>query len=201
VYRLFSSLFLYPSGDRLATLRAAAEELLHEHGLWPTLDFAESWYGLLNVMARLDEESTATIEEEYVRLFLVNPNAPPYESVYRDPDGHTRGLIAVQLAREYAEAGLALAPSMKEPPDHIAVELEFMSFLCDLEAQKSEANAQEECSRALERQHVFLRQHLGHWFPIFAQRVREAAPEKLYGAVIEVVDAFIGYDLEVLGQS
>jgi TorA maturation chaperone TorD len=197
-YRLFGSLFLYPGGDRLATLQAAAGVLLDKHRQQPTFDFAESWQRLLEVTARLDGISRVTIEEEYVRLFLVNPKAPPYESVYTDPDGHARGLIAVQLAREYAHAGLAMAPSLKEPPDHIAVELEFISFLCEREAWGWEKDICEDVIRALERQRAFLSQHLGRWFTTFAQRITEAAPEKLYGVVAEALEAFIRHDLEQL---
>ncbi len=198
LYRLFGALFLYADADRLAKLRAAAGGLRQEGNLWGEAAFSSPLQELLEVLSQLTGETTGRIEEEYVRLFLAKPAAPPYESYYLDPEGQSRARIANQLEREYAQAGLALSPALKDLPDHIAVELEFMSFLCGQEAEAWEAEALEGGTRARERQRSFLGQHLGRWFPAFARRVREAAPGGLYAVVAEVAYAFLRHELDHL---
>ena len=44
------------------------------------------------------------------------------------------GWTAVQIDRDYAAAGFSISSSLIEVPEHVAVELEFMSFLCDQKA-------------------------------------------------------------------
>ncbi len=197
-YRLFGALFLYPDEDRLAKLRTAARELRLEGDLWGGFAFSGPMQGLLAVLVELSGGATTHVEEEYVRLFQVKPAAPPYESVYMDPEGQTRGLIAVRLEGEYAQAGLVLSPSLMDLPDHIAVEFEFMSFLCGQEALAGETKAREDSIPARERQRAFLGHHLGRWFPQFARRVREASPESPYDVVVEAAHAFLYHDLELL---
>jgi TorA maturation chaperone TorD len=201
VYRLFGALFLYPDVDRLAKLRAAAGELQQEWDLWGEVAFFSPLRRLLEVLAELNEETIGQIEEEYVRLFLVKPAAPFYQSFYMDPAGHARGLIVSQLEREYAEAGLALSPTLKDLPDHIAVELEFMSFLCGEEVRAWEAKDVGGSSQARERQRAFLGQHLGRWFPQFSSRVGETDPERLYALLVEATYAFLRHELDLLQLS
>lgn len=198
LYRLFGALFLYPDKERLATLRVVARELRQEDEFWGGYSFSEPLSRLLDVLSELGEDVEESVEEEYVRLFLVKPLAPPYESFFLDPDGQARGWIAVQVEREYTHAGLVLSPDQKKLPDHIAVELEFMAYLCGRQARALEEEDRENQDRAQECQRAFLGQHLGRWFPRFAQRVLDAAPESVYGAAIEAAYAFLYHDLGVL---
>jgi len=148
----------------------------------------------------LADGDTAEVEEEYLRLFLVNPEGAlclPYESFYLDPHQQAAGWIAAQLDREYAAAGLTLSPALNELPDHAAVELEFMAFLCDWEAEAWE-EAWEERLQILEGQRAFLGRHLGRWFAAFARQVTVAAPEGLYAVAAAATDAFIHHDPDLL---
>ena len=198
IYRLFGASFLYPDKDRLAGLRAAAQELQQESGIWEEAAFAEPMRQLLVILSELDPEAGEPVEEEYARLFLAKPAAPPYEAYYLDPEGQNRVWIQSELEREYATVGLALAPSLKDLPDHIAVELELMSFLCAEEARAWEARAKEDAAKARERQRAFLGQHLGRWFPQFARRVREATSDGIFGVIIEAAYGFLHHELDRL---
>ncbi|GMR09280.1 MAG: hypothetical protein BMS9Abin28_0098 [Anaerolineae bacterium] len=194
-YRLLGSLCLYPNHERIGTLRAAAEEMQQDHHWWSDSAFADSWRPLWETLSQLQESPSIAIEEEYTRLFLANAFAPPYESFYLDQQGHVRGVIAVQLEREYASAGLAPSPSLKEPTDHIAVELEFMSYLCDLEAQALESEDLDTANEVSQRQSRFLSTHLGRWVPAFARQVQKGEAGRLYGKVANAIDAFVRLDL------
>ena len=197
-YRFYGALFLYPDKERLMNLVAAAQELRIGSDSLGDFPFNRAWRRLLATLQGLTEDDKAEVEEEYVRLFLAKPQAPLYESFYVDPDGHARGLIVTQLEREYVETGLALSPTLMDLPDHIAVELEFMSFLCGKEVQAWEAKAGGNGIQARERQGAFLGQHLGRWFPLFARRVRGAASERLYSVAVEAAYAFLHYELDLL---
>ncbi|MFQ5854464.1 MAG: molecular chaperone [Anaerolineae bacterium] len=199
LYRLFAASLLYPDRDRIATLRAVAGELLESKSLWGGFDFSDPLARLLKVLSDLTEEAKDEIEEDYVRLFLVKPIAPPYESFYLDPDGQSRGWMAVQIEREYADAGLILSPDRKKLPDQVAVELEFMAFLCRHQAQALEDHATDDSMAFKERQRAFMAQHLGRWFPRFARQVREATTaDSLYGTVMEAAYAFLRHDVRLL---
>ncbi|MFQ6088769.1 MAG: molecular chaperone [Candidatus Methanofastidiosia archaeon] len=197
-YRLFGALFLYPDKERLTTLLISAEELEKESESLEAFPFFESLKQLLTTLHKLAEGEMLEVEEEYISLFMVNPKAPPYESFYIDPQRQNTGWIAVQLEREYAEKGLVLSPSLGELPDHAAVELEFMSFLCRQEFSALEKEALQDLIHVLKQQHAFLVQHLDQWFNIFAKRVKGMAQKRFYGVLVEATNAFIHNDLVLL---
>ncbi len=195
-YRIFSTMLLYPDEERLRTVTTVAGELGNQTDFLTTFSFFIQWRELLDVLQDLAGVQPASIEEQYVYVFIANPDyAPclPYESAYaeaRDAPVWT----AVEVEREYAAAGLALASSLREAPDHAAVELEFVSFLCNQEASAWEARRLDEGIDALKRQSAFLEGHLGRWFPVFARRVAEKDSSKIYATVTRAAEAFISHD-------
>lgn len=195
-YRLFSTMLLYPEEERLKTVVAVAGELADEADFLATFSFFIQWKELLDVLRGLQGVNATAIQEQYVQIFMVNPDyAPclPYESAYAE-EGGDPGWTAVELERAYAAAGLSISPSLKEAPDHAAVELEFMSFLCSQEASAWEARHLDEGIEALKRQSAFLEGHLGRWFPVFVRRVAEKDSNKIYAAVTKAAEAFISHD-------
>ncbi len=88
-------------------------------------------------------------------------------SVSRGASGRT----ALQLDRNYAVTGFSISYSLIEVPDHVAVELEFMSFLCDQEASAWERKRLNNGVDALKRQVAFLEGYLNRWFPALARAV------------------------------
>ena len=195
-YRLFSTMFLYPDEERLKTVTTVAGELGDQADFLATFSFFIQWRELLDVLQGLSGANTAAIQEQYVQIFMVNPEyAPylPYESAYAE-EGSNPGWPAVELEREYAAAGLALASSLREAPDHAAVELEFMAFLCNQEASAWEATHFNEGVTALKRQKTFLEQHLSRWLPGLAKRVSGKDSSGLYATVTRAAEAFIAHD-------
>jgi DMSO reductase family type II enzyme chaperone len=195
IYRILASLFLYPTEERVADLLTAGQELLGLSDYWGEMELSDlgPLLGLLRALGEQVTASTQELEEQYVALFSAKPKAPPYESVYTDPEGFQRGWIAVKLERDYADAGLALSDTIKEQPDHIAVEMEFMSHLCQIEAQGETA---ELICAVREKQRRFLEVHLGKWLFEFSGRVREQARESFYAQVAEVAEAFVKREMD-----
>ncbi|MBI5212081.1 MAG: molecular chaperone TorD family protein [Nitrospirae bacterium] len=96
----------------------------------------------------------AILKEEYRRFFLgpMPPYIVPVESVYKkwsnDPEcklpisgekGYMMGDPAMDMIRRYQAHGIVIPDKYVSMPDHIALELEYMAFLCingDIEEQK-----------------------------------------------------------------
>lgn len=190
LYRLFAWLFLYPDADRLEILRQSAGEILALEPLWGSETYAGWLKKVLKYLARLDENATHELTNEHNRLFLVKPLAPPYESIYIAPQGQARGWIAVQVERIYARFNLAMA-DLNELPDHLAVELEFLSFLCGEQAGAFEAGDTAQVQVYRRAQEDFLEQHLRRWVPLLRQRISQWEAEGFYHCVLEALTDFL----------
>ncbi len=194
LYRFFASLHLYPNRDRLVTLQKASLELQQDGPIWSDSSLSNQFADLLEYIGGMNEETFDKVEEEYVKLFSVNPYAPPYESYYLDPEGFNRSWIVIQLEKEYAGAGLNITSSFKEPPDHVAIELEFMAFLCSLEAKAHETCNENDIKTSVEQQSKFLNLHLGKWYPRLAQAVMDSPTNSLYNHTVGATNMFLRHE-------
>ncbi len=197
-YRLFASLFLYPEYNRLVELQEAASALLGGE-IWQGFPFSAAMESLLKQLAETDLEDSRPIINEYNRLFLIRPKAPPYETIYTNPEGQMRGLLTARLEQEYLEAGLAISPELNELPDHISVELEFMAYLCMKEAEARQTNDDIEADHFHVLQELFMAQHLARWFPKFAQRFKESEPGSIYKFLLPAVYCYLRDELGTPG--
>jgi TorA maturation chaperone TorD len=127
------------------------------------------------------------------RLFVgpLPPLAHPYESVYRTPEARLMGEVTTQVRRAYAEAGLAIAEECRQLPDHLTIELEFMAFLANEEANALEQRNDDLACAILERQAAFLRDHLTRWVPEFSHRVVSAGESDFYSTAATTLAAFV----------
>ncbi|MGA2875292.1 MAG: molecular chaperone TorD family protein [Nitrososphaerales archaeon] len=125
---------------------------------------------------------------EYNRLF-VGPGAlacPPYESVYRrDRPESERGMLmgpsVIDVKKRYSEAGLQISKSFSDLPDHVAVELEFMCYLCAKEADAVASGADEAIWR--KREAEFWKFHLNMWIGEFSDRLLKNSKSPFYRAL------------------
>ena len=148
----------------------------------------EFWDKVLSKFAEENEKESAKqlnaldLKIEYNRLF-VGPNklpCPPYESVYRtDREGGEMGTLmgpsAWDVKNRYAEAGLEISGGFNDYPDHVAVELEFMHFLCSKESFEKEKR--EEWQR---REKEFLELHIRFWAQVFSEKVLKSTDSPFY---------------------
>lgn len=200
-YRVSAALFLPPEQQRLSWLRVASGELRAYHDELAGLAFFGPWQRLLEALGELGEEGLPRLAQEYVRLFSVNPSgAPcfPYESCYVETDDQAAGWVSVHLQHTYRQAGLTVSPALHESPDHVAVELELMGYLCGQESEAWERAASDDAIRNLQQQRMFLGVHLARWFTIFARQVQATAGEPLYALAAEAADAFIHHDRDLV---
>lgn len=148
--------------------------------------------------ASLKENSQEELLVEYAALFLGPFKAPaqPYGSVYLEQERRLMGDSTMEAQKIYAEAGVK--QETDEPPDHIAIELEFMSFLEGKISQAiSETNQIDLADYAAIRSRFFNRL-LVSWAPLFGKVIVDCAELEFYRSLGQCLNAFIAAEQERL---
>jgi TorA maturation chaperone TorD len=159
------------------------------------LDAKESEY-----FSRLRKEfASCALEEllvEYARLF-VGPFeliAPPYGSVYLDPNRTVMGDSTIKVLQAYRDSRLDLSKDLHEPPDHIAVELEFMQFLALCGAKAAMEQDENRVQGLLSAQGIFLNELLFPWIPPFCDKITQGSKAPFYRALADCLSYFADKD-------
>lgn len=199
-YRLLAALFLPPHPQRWQRVGDLVRDLGEAGDALAAFPFYQAWQQLLRAIADAGAAELAALPEEYVRLFQISRDglSLPYESCYVAADGQGPGWMPAVLARTYARAGLNVAPQAGESPDHVAVELEFMAYLCAREAAAWAEPAPREALGLLAQERSFLRLHLGRWLGAFAAEVRARASVPLYAEAAATAEALVQHDGDFL---
>jgi putative dimethyl sulfoxide reductase chaperone len=152
-------------------------------------------YGLEDKIAELEtstKEENLNLEKlliEYSHLF-VGPSAllaPPYGSYYLD-GGRVMGNSTLEVINFYRNSKMELLTDFKDLPDHIAVEISFLSHLCDFEAQALEQGSNDVAEALLQRQGLFLIKHLLPWLSEFTKRVQNQTELSFYKAAAAILE-------------
>lgn len=101
---------------------------------------------------------------------------PPYESAYGLGNIFRQAEIMADAAAFYRAHGLDVGGQRRERPDHIATELEFMTFMAHKEAFALERLGETEVEECRRTQAHFLTDHLLCWAPSFGWRLGVGAP-------------------------
>lgn len=123
IYRLFSIMFYNPEETFLSepeTVKTLAELLSVAD---PDLRADAEKF-----VKSIEDADRQELILDYAALF-VGPfqlQAPPYGSVYLDLSKTVNGQSTAAVIKIYQKFGLDVADDMKEPADHIAIELEFL---------------------------------------------------------------------------
>ncbi len=189
-YRLLGTLFLPPTPAVAAALPGAARTLRGTGRALARLAVWRPWTRLL------DAAATVTLEElaaDYRRPFAAHTSRSPLcESTWGAPVDVP--VVIAALEREYAAAGFTPAPGCAEPPDHAAVELEFLGLLCGREAEAWARDDREAAAGALARQAGFLEEHPARWFGHLGRLVAARDGAGLVALATEAAWAFIAHD-------
>ena len=133
---------------------------------------------------------------EFTRLFVgPGKHIPPYESVHHKLNGGGWGSLwgesTAEVNKFIKTAGLELKQRYGNLPDHISVELEFLSEVCKTEAQAYEENEYEGTLYILDMEKKFIGKHLIKWTPIFCDKVRKETRSSFYKAMASLTKDFI----------
>ncbi len=163
--KLLAALRDFFLGPDASTLRSAAERLAQASGHpCPAGDWLETEYA-------------------FNRLFVgpMAPQAPPFASVYLDPEQMLMGPSTLRARHIYQLVGLVCPWQDTLPDDHLSLEL-------DACLRIRQAALQEASLDLAEIYAYFLIQHIANWVPLFSRRMQEAqgVPPVLNWAVEEL---------------
>ena len=192
-YRLLSACFYEPDKQMFA------EE-----------DFFSQLYTALRLTlphkADLAQELDAAMAEcpqqelliEYAALF-VGPQellAHPYGSVYLDGPKILMGNSTLDVITRYREADFVINPDLKEVPDHIAIELEFLYLLCYNEAIAEAEGRHQDADNWRHQRERFIKDHIGRWFTLFCDKIRVGSDNSYYNLLAQLTECFILYQVQ-----
>jgi len=201
-YRLLAAWLLYPDRATVEVAPSAARLLREYDDFAIGLTYWDSWDRLLRAFEQIDVKKFPSLERSYMGLFGESRAQQPI-SLCETGYVATPDLVAQitgSIATRYVSSGLTV--SAGETPDHAAVELEYLSFLCNVEAEAREAavGLEEDSAttiRAVEQQHSFLKQHLCAWIPTMGGQVA-SRDQGIYSVICSGAAALVVGDLDLV---
>ncbi|MDO5531666.1 molecular chaperone [Sutterella sp.] len=153
-------------------------------------------------VATLTKDDLDELAADYARVFLSagiadGPAAYPFESVYTSRDKLIMQDAYEQMLKILKEHGMGTS---KEDlyPDHLGIELEFMSFLTEKAVKALEAGKEDEAAAILDEEKEFLTKHLLNWTGKFFDDFDQCAGTDFYKALSLFTRAFIAEDAKWL---
>jgi TorA maturation chaperone TorD len=140
---------------------------------------------MAKALRQIDQQE---LSRDHAALFLgpFELVAAPYGSVYLDEGRRVMGDSTMEVARIYRQEGVAI--DVGEPPDHIAIELEFLSFLALKEARAAADGMTGEAERCRRLQDRFLAGLLKPWVPAFCTAIRAGTDNRFYRALADCLE-------------
>ncbi len=188
--RFLALAFSYPSKESLGELKGALGDLAL---VLRTLGFNFSVEDLAREISAV-ESRLMDVQGEYTSLFETEMKAPARETSYELDKMARRSLEMSDLEGFYRAFGLQLKAPLE--PDSLVAELEFLSYLYQKEHFLKEKGDQEGVSVVADARVKFLRDHLGRWYEIFVQKVKEATEEKFYLLMADLLKLFLDKETE-----
>ncbi|MEM2104836.1 MAG: molecular chaperone TorD family protein, partial [Candidatus Bathyarchaeia archaeon] len=147
------------------------------------------------------EKNVSKLAQEYAYLFLGLGGLPhPSESSYLNGDGLLMQDLRDQVLSIYSSLGVEKNGDYRELEDHIAVELQFMAYLCRRSIESFAKGEEHEGKRYLETQKDFLCNHLAVWVPKLAENVLEKARTDFYKIIACITEEFLKAEKNTLNK-
>jgi anaerobic sulfite reductase subunit A len=145
---------------------------------------------------RSEQNPRTELSEDYARIFggtglAKGEAAHPYESIYSSPERVIVQEVRDRVAAVYDAKGLQKADALDLPEDHIALELEFMAYLCTEAQNFFSSKNRGALAACLIEQKEFLAQHLLNWVPAFCADIQDYAGTDFYKAVAKITNGFL----------
>jgi TorA maturation chaperone TorD len=140
------------------------------------------------------------LTDEYHRVFghQVGLECPLYEALYASGDVFAQAQCLADIAAFYHAFGLDMGEEIRERPDHLSVELEFMHTLGYREAYARAHHGPARVALLVDAQRAFLRDHLARWSSAFSRLVSRRAKGP-YGALAALLSEWVAGEVRALG--
>lgn len=188
-YRFFAGLCIKPPSEGLVSMirdKSILTEMKAEKsskGHAGMLDFVNQASGMQDLQNELEAEHTA--------LFTLPSGVIPHEGVFLDKEMRLGGKVTVSVRQFYERAGAGILDECIEMPDHLGIELEFMAFMCRMEAELRMKKDFSALQRCLELQAGFLEEHLLKWAFQCCEKIIEKTSFGFYRAVAYLIMDFL----------
>jgi TorA maturation chaperone TorD len=181
LYNSLAQAFNYPD-DALASVLANGQFVQELRSVLPDT-IQETAGKLLAYTGGSKEEILLDLERDYTWMFFASKPRIAYlfGSVYGEGKLYQESTFSI--TRLYYETGLKLEESFKLPPDHIAVELEFMAYLAFNEQEAIKTGNNENATYAAEMQQRVLQDYLGPLAINIGNRIADKANTVFYQAM------------------
>ncbi len=123
---------------------------------------------------------------------------PPYESMWRG-ENVLMGEWTQRVLRFYYKAQIGM-DLKNNPPDHIGIELKFMSLLCYREKEKWENEDVPSAFEVLKMEKDFIEEHLLAWSPFYLERMLEEAETDFYRGIAVFTKNFLYLDKGMIDE-
>jgi TorA maturation chaperone TorD len=194
-------------GAEQAIRRAQVYAFLSAFSLYPRDNWSEELPLLPEIVAELSFApkfpsssplSLSQLQIAYLHSFGA-AGSLCYETEYGLPHEFRQSQELADIAGFYRAFGFLNGGPVRERPDHLAVELEFMQALALKEAHAQLNGLTEYAELCVDAQAKFLGDHLGTWIGLFAQSLALNAADGLYLPLAEFAAAFVRADAARLG--
>ncbi len=188
VYRFLADAFIYPAYNWLDDL-PALDPILAELGFGCTPPTASG----------VDLEALQT-EHRYT---LGLSGSLPYETEIGMPNEFRQSQEIADIAGFYRAFGFSVGGRVRERPDYLATELEFMCLLALKEAYAMQSSSPEQAEICEDAQRTFLQDHLGRWIGLVAEGLASITddPQNPYLWLARNAADFVKADADRLGAS
>lgn len=133
------------------------------------------------------------LEVEHTALFVIPKftEGRPYESFYLDSERKIGARVTIEVENFMKRAGVEFTDARDELADYIAIELEFMGFLCGKEEEAWKASDKELALTYLRFERDFLRDHLGKWIEQFCNDIVGEREANFFKGVAMITKDFV----------
>lgn len=153
---------------------------------------------------RLGKEFAAqdleTLLIDYTRLFIIAPGqvtAMPYASFWLTEDPSMRHEATTAVIEAYEQGGFDVSDDIRELPDHIAVELEFLYLLIFARNQAQAGGDTEELAAANDKHRRFAAEHMAAWIGPFAASMKSGAETAFYRELADLTERFVRMEADL----
>ncbi len=193
VYRFLAQVFADPRPGGMAMLRRD----------WPATEAALARLGLeAPDCAGLLALDDAGLRRAHLAVFghAMSKDCPPYGAEYGQAHIFEKTQTLADVAGFYRAFGLGLSGDVRDRPDHLALELEFMEFLCLKQAlAEAPPGSPERETLCRDAQRAFLEAHLGVWAFSFAHRLCRRTGTGPFAECARLLERFLDRELAAMG--
>ncbi|MBI5185939.1 MAG: molecular chaperone TorD family protein [Nitrospinae bacterium] len=194
LYRFLSTAFEYLDREKMESLDFLAGDIEAVLDLLP-YDIKKEYSEFQGAINSADVEP---LKFEYSELFLTRMICTPYENGYGGLRFDKVNILA-DISGFYKAFGFTLSDKAAVMPDHIAVEMEFLSSLALKEAYAIDQGMDENLDICVTARKKFLAEHIGPWAGVFCRNLEERTTFDFYKKLALLTAKAIDEELKSYG--